>query len=286
MNGFLLIDKDKGMTSFDVVREVRRIAGEKKVGHAGTLDPLATGLLLVAVGEGTKLLEFFIGSDKEYEVSAVFGFVSDTYDAEGKIEKVNADAVFEKNDLEDAIKKYFIGEFYQMPPKFSALKIKGRRAYESARKGEKVELKARKVKLEIFDIIDFKWPKVSFRIKCGSGTYVRSLVHDLGQRLNCGAYVENLRRIKVGNFSVADTVKLKNLDKKIDQYLISLEEAAKNFVVWKLNNEEFYGLSNGNILKNKKIEQEDFVMAFYKGKLVGVLENSDSGVKYRKMIRR
>ncbi|MFH1284427.1 MAG: tRNA pseudouridine(55) synthase TruB [Candidatus Peregrinibacteria bacterium] len=275
MNGFLFIDKEKGATSFDVVRNVRRITGERRVGHAGTLDPLATGLLIVGIGEGTKLLEFFVGNDKEYEVLAHFGYKSDTYDADGKIKEVDTEAVFKKDDIERIIEKSFLGEISQMPPKFSALKIEGRRAYDMARKGEDVKLKPRKIKIYDFKIIDFAWPKVSFRVKCGSGTYIRSLVNDLGENLGCGAYVEGLRRTKVGDFSVENA----DLSK-----LIPLETVVGKFDHMELDDEGFGGLKDGRILKNKKVEQGRAVMAFYKGKLVGVLEGSGCGIKYKKQI--
>ena len=297
MRGFLLIDKEKGCSSFDVVRDVRRLTAVKRVGHAGTLDPLATGLLLVAVGEGTKLLEFFIGCGKEYEVVARFGAVSDTYDAEGEIKEMDKSDLFEKEDkmrgvLEDYIGKEFLGEIEQIPPKYSALKIEGKRACDILRKGGDVEMKSRQVRIDEFEVVDFNWPEVSFRVVCGSGTYIRSLIHDLGQVVGCGAYVLELRRTKVGDFDVGDASLLGNLklggdevDKKVEQGLISLEEVVEKFDCWNLIDEDFEGLKDGKALLSKKIEQDGVVMAIYKGKLVGVLENaSKGGVKYRKMI--
>lgn len=217
MNGLILIDKPRGITSFDVVAKVRRITGEKRVGHAGTLDPLATGLLIVGVGRDfTKQLGSYLKMDKEYEVMAEFGAVSDTYDADGRIfsSADNRDLTVgqtvikrvEKNDLLRIIKKKFLGHIQQIPPKYSALKIKGKRACDRMRQGENVELEPREVTIDEFLIMDFSWPKVKFRVKCGSGTYVRSLIHDLGQELGCGAYVIELRRTKIGEYSVDDAV--------------------------------------------------------------------------------
>lgn len=223
MDGFLLIDKEKGMTSFDVVREVRRIVGEKKVGHSGTLDKAATGLLIMGVGKATKGLTNLIGCDKEYEFRAKFGYVSDTYDALGVIEKTDFEGEIEKSEMEKVMER-FLGEILQMPPKYSALKIGGRRASDIVRSGGEVELKPRKVRIYSFDVIKYDWPLVDFRVKCGSGTYIRSLVYDLGSELGCGGYVVELRRTKIDDFSVSDACLLGGLSKKVEQRLISLEE--------------------------------------------------------------
>lgn len=208
MDELILIDKEKGMTSFDVVRRVKRITGIKKVGHGGTLDPLATGLLIVGVGKGTKLLNNFLKCDKEYEVEAKFGYVSDSYDADGRISEGNSLLKFTKKEVSDVIEKFFLGEIEQFPPKYSALKIGGKRACDIMRRGGDVVLASRKIKIYEFKIMSFKWPKVEFLIKCGSGTYVRSLIHDLGQKLGCGAYVTELRRTRVGDLLIKDAKKL------------------------------------------------------------------------------
>jgi len=288
MDGFLLIDKDKGLTSFDVVAKVRKITSEKRVGHAGTLDPLATGLLILALGQGTKILEYLVGFDKEYEVIAEFGKESDTYDADGEIEVVDDETVFTTAQIEKVIKKKFLGNIKQVPPKYSALKVKGEKACDIMRKGGKVELVPRDVKIFAFTPLKYQWPYVFFRIKCGSGTYVRSLVHDLGNELGCGAYVKGLRRIKVGNFSVKDASKLENIgDKtKLTKALISVDEIASKFKQILLKPEDIKALKDGKTLMSKKIDQDDVVMAFSGDKFLGVLEsgNGGKGVKFRKAI--
>ncbi len=216
MDGFLIIDKPKGKTSFDIVRDVRRETGVRRVGHGGTLDPLATGLLVVAVGKATKLLSNFLGCEKEYEVRAKFGFVSDSYDADGRIEKVSERKI-SMNEIKEEILRNFIGKISQLPPKYSALKVKGKRAADIMRAGGDVELKPRTVLIKKFEVMDYVWPEVSFRVECGSGTYVRSLVHDLGQNLGVGAYVLELRRTKVGDFDVREA----------GSSLVSIEDVAK-----------------------------------------------------------
>ncbi len=280
MKGFFLIDKESGGSSFKVVAAVRKLTGIRKVGHSGTLDPLATGLLVVAVGEATKLLEYLIGCDKEYETLAEFGSVSDTFDADGKVEAGAVQKKCSKVEVEDALSA-FVGNIEQVPPMFSALKIAGRPAYELARNGEELEMKARSVEVRSFDILDFNWPFVRFAVSCSTGTYIRSLVHDLGGVLGCGAYVKELRRLSVGGFNVSDAVLLEDLDIKKD--LLSLEKVMADFPRIELSDEEFQGLKDGRVL-NKKCEQGGVIMAFYKGKIVGVLEKVNGGVKYKKVI--
>ncbi len=281
-----MIDKAGGKTSFDVVREVKKLFNMRRVGHSGTLDPLATGLLILALGQGTKLLEYLLGMDKVYEVKAIFGSVSDTYDAEGEISVVDEEAIFTERDIEKTIEENFLGKIEQLPPKYSALKVKGKKACDIMREGGDVELKPRKVNIYGFEITDFNWPIVDFRVFCGSGTYIRSLVHDLGQKLGCGAYVKELRRTSIGDFSVDDAVSVDDLIKKSDQKVLDLEAFAGKFKNISLNDQEFEVLSHGGVLKNKKVEQKEPVMAFYKDKFVGILENAKSidGIKFRKMI--
>lgn len=227
MDGFILIDKEKGMTSFGVVKRVRYLSKEKKVGHSGTLDPLATGLLIIALGRCTKSLTNLIGCDKEYEVIAKFGYVSNTYDGEGEIKASGFKNKYKRSDIAEVIKKSFLGEIEQMPPIYSAKKIKGVRAYNLARQGKEVILKPKKIKVNLFEIEKFSWPEVKFKIKCGSGCYVRSLIHDLGQKLKVGAYVQELRRTKINDFSVVNARKLDELNENIEQEIIPIEEMAK-----------------------------------------------------------
>lgn len=283
--GFLLIDKPTGITSFDVVRIVKKIFGVKRVGHSGTLDPLATGLLLIAVGEGTKLLEFFIGVDKEYEVVAKFGYRSDTYDADGKIEEIDSSVSKTKNEILKIICENFLGEIQQIPPKYSALKIKGKKAYELARQNQEFELKAREVKISSFEILDFEWPLVRFGVVCSSGTYIRSLINDLGEKLGCGAYVQELRRIQIGQFSVEQALSLEKIKASIqlNNFLVPLEKIVRNFPHLDLTNVELESLKISGQILGKKIDQ-GFVAAFYENTLVGILEKTKTGVKFRKRI--
>lgn len=206
MNQILFIDKSKGITSFDVIRRLRNKLGIKKMGHAGTLDPLATGLLIIATGSATKEISKYMNLPKEYEVLIEFGKTSTTYDADGEISQgVLMDVG--RIEFEDNLKN-FIGEILQTPPIFSAKKIKGVRAYDLARQGKEVKLEPRKVKIDKIEILDFSWPFVKLRVNCGKGTYIRSLAHDIGEKLGCGGYVKELRRTAIGDFKVENAERI------------------------------------------------------------------------------
>lgn len=206
MDQILLIDKPSGITSFDVIRRLRNKLGIKKMGHAGTLDPLATGLLIIAVGPATKEISRYMDLPKEYEVLIEFGKNSTTYDADGEISQGVLKDI-SRTEFENILKN-FTGEILQMPPIFSAKKIKGVRAYDLARQGKEVKLEPRKVKIDKIEILNWDWPFVSLRVNCGKGTYIRSLAHDIGERLGCGGYVKELRRTAIGEFKVEDAEKI------------------------------------------------------------------------------
>lgn len=215
MDGILLIDKSKGWTSFDVVAKVRGLirqeTGQKKpkVGHTGTLDPQATGLLVLVLGNYTKRAGEFSKLDKTYEVTMKLGQTSTTGDEEGEKTSVSD----KKPPLEaiEAVLKGFIGEIDQIPPQFSAIKVNGQRAYKLARAGQEVKLEPRKVK--IYEITDMKYdcPEIRFTTKVSSGTYIRSLVEDIGHKLGTGAYMSNLHRTQVGQFNVSDAMQVSSL---------------------------------------------------------------------------
>lgn len=295
MRGFLLVDKGKGMTSFDVVYKVRKWAQEKRVGHAGTLDPLATGLLIVAIGEATKVLEYLIGFDKEYEVVGRFGAASDTFDAEGKIEVLSEKDMkkYEKmtqKSFEENVLPKFLGEINQVPPKYSALKIDGKRAMDLARDGKEFEMKSRKVMIHDLKIVKFDWPEVLIKVKCGSGTYIRSLINDMGELVGCGAYVKELRRVSIDRYNVENAIEISRdfdfVNKNIEQDLVSLEKMLSHWPKIELTDEEFALLKNGGSVLYKKSEHEGVFLAYLKDKIVGVLEKGrDLGtIKFRKQI--
>ncbi|MGL4631921.1 MAG: tRNA pseudouridine(55) synthase TruB [Leadbetterella sp.] len=208
----LLIDKPLTWTSFDVVNKVR-YAGKgifKKVGHAGTLDPLATGLLILCTGKKTKEIDTYQAQEKEYTGKLVLGKTTPSFDLETEIDAEYAIEHISDFKMQEA-RKQFLGKIQQVPPIFSAIKVNGKRAYESARKGQDIELKSREVEIKEFEIDTQNFPEISFKIVCSKGTYIRSLVRDFGLALNSGAYMSELRRTKIGNFRVEDAHKLEDL---------------------------------------------------------------------------
>jgi len=211
-SGFILIDKPSGMTSHDVVDYLRKITKIKKIGHSGTLDPIATGLLILGIGrEATKKLSKFQKLDKEYVAKIRLGAVSDTFDRAGKIKEIEVKKIPTKNEIEEVLKT-FQGEILQSPPPYSAKKIKGAKLYQLARKGILVKAKPKKVKIYKIEILNYDWPYLEIKVSCSSGTYVRSLANDIGEKLKCGGYIEELRRTKIGNFSVENAKKLKEIN--------------------------------------------------------------------------
>lgn len=212
MNGLLIINKPLHYTSMDVIRKVRKLTGIRKVGHAGTLDPLATGVLLVCIGKATKKIDSLMNTTKEYVAEIDLTAFSETDDAQGPLELINIDKIPTLTEIQNILAQ-FIGEISQMPPKYSALKINGIPAYKKARRGETVELKPRNVIINSIDLISFQWPVLKIKISCGKGTYIRSLARDIGVILKTGGYLISLERTAVGNYRIEDTIDLSKIEK-------------------------------------------------------------------------
>jgi tRNA pseudouridine55 synthase len=213
MDGLLVINKPSGWTSFDVVAKIRGKLKVRKIGHTGTLDPMATGVLVLCIGKATKLAQKMIGLDKEYIAEIMFGAVSDTDDAEGKV-VINKEAgVKSETEIVRALKQ-FEGVIKQVPPKFSAKKIDGQRAYKLARKGKEVKLEPSEVTIHEIELLDYKWPVLKVRVSCGKGTYMRSLARDLGEALGVGGYLSKLERTKVGQYSIDHSVSIEEADEE------------------------------------------------------------------------
>lgn len=230
MNGILLVDKPVDWTSFDVVNYVRRmiasIEGKKpkhvKVGHTGTLDPAATGLLVLCVGKYTKKVPELIKMDKTYEVELTLGKTSTTGDREGDLTEISIN-VPGIEQINQAVEK-FIGEIEQIPPAYSAIKINGRRAYELARAGEKVVMAPRKVTIYSIKNIDYSYPKVTFTSRVGSGTYIRSLAEDIGRELGVGAYMSDLRRTSIGDATISQAYSVSDINEEVLQKTLAATE--------------------------------------------------------------
>ena len=232
MDGFLLVDKPLDWTSFDVVNKVRgTIARDQgvrpkrvKVGHSGTLDPKATGLLVLAIGKGTKSLEQYLKLDKTYEATVQLGATSSSDDVDGEIIQKEGSLEPSKDSVLETLNT-FVGEIEQVPPIFSAIKIDGRRAYSLARSGQQPVMKPRTVCIHSIKSVQYSWPELTFITEVGSGTYIRSLARDIGEKLEVGGYLTALRRTKVGNFSIADAINIDDLNiELIQSSLITLED--------------------------------------------------------------
>ncbi|MBM3934639.1 MAG: tRNA pseudouridine(55) synthase TruB [SAR202 cluster bacterium] len=216
LNGILNINKPSGITSMDVVRRIRRASGQKRVGNAGTLDPIASGVLPVCLGQGTRMVEHLMEGKKVYRATFLLGVETDTYDSDGTVVRTVDPSAVRPPDLEGVLKS-FHGEIDQLPPMYSAIKVQSRRLYDLARSGEEVERTTRKVRVYSLEIIETSLPSFTVDITCGRGFYVRSLGHDVGERLGCGAHMTALERRRVGPFDIESATGL-------DVALVALEE--------------------------------------------------------------
>ena len=250
ISGVLVIDKPVGLTSHDIVQVVRKGTGIRRAGHTGTLDPRASGVLVVLIGPAVRLSEYVSASDKRYQAIVRLGSSTDTYDAEGEITRTASPDEISEEMFENALSN-FIGEIEQVPPPYSAVKVKGRKAYEMARKGEEVELEPRIIQVHNLELLEWAPPEAVIDVYCSSGTYVRSLANDLGNVLGCGAHLIGLRRTKSGRFTLRDSVPLNKLrdaftDGSWYQYLIPAAEALSDWPSIELNPELVDAVRHGH----------------------------------------
>lgn len=284
IEGVLNVDKPLKMTSHGVVDRVRGLTGIRRVGHGGTLDPLASGVLVLALGRATRLLEYVAGQAKRYEACVHLGKISDTYDGEGRI--VDGPAVeVTRNDVEEALAQ-FRGVIRQIPPMHSALKRHGRPLYQLAREGVEVEREAREVTIYALQIAEWDPPLVELQLWCSSGTYVRSLAHDLGQVLGCGAYLAGLRRTAVGHFVLQDAVSLEELTSdNVRTYLQSPDSAVWHLPRLEVSKDDAVRLANGQWLSGDGTKSEGEVVRAYDpaGVFVGVLARAGDRWRPRKI---
>jgi tRNA pseudouridine55 synthase len=212
----LLIDKPLDWTSFDAVRKIRNLLRIKKVGHAGTLDPLATGLLIVCTGKFTKKINEYMAREKEYTGTITLGAVTPTYDLESEPTDFKSYKAISREQIEEAARS-FTGEIMQLPPAHSAIKVDGKRLYQLARQGKEVKLEPRKVFIKEFSIEKLELPVIHFKVVCSTGTYIRSLANDLGASLGCGGYLSSLRRTRIGEFNVSDAMTIEGFEEEINR---------------------------------------------------------------------
>jgi tRNA pseudouridine55 synthase len=272
MFGLLNIDKPAGLTSRDVVNRVQRLVRPHKVGHAGTLDPLATGVLVVAVGPATRLVEYVQRMKKTYRSVFLLGRTSDTEDASGTVVELASARTPTLAEVEAVIPR-FIGTIQQRPPAFSALKVAGRRAYELARKGDAVELAARPVEILAIQIVRYEYPELELLIECGSGTYVRSLGRDIAEELGTGAVMSALRRLGVGSFRAEEGLPIDQLSVEvIGERLVSASWAIRDLPQVVVDGEEAARLKKGQSILNRFGASGEEVAALDgAGGLVGIL---------------
>ncbi|MDT8716416.1 tRNA pseudouridine(55) synthase TruB [Clostridium sp. 19966] len=252
MNGIINCYKPEGITSFDAVAKIKKTSKEKKVGHTGTLDPAASGVLPICLGKATKLIDLIMNGNKKYEVELILGTVTDTYDKEGKIIETKDVEVCE-NEIIGLINS-FKGEIMQVPPMYSALKVNGKRLYELARKGIEVERQARKVTIYDINIINIKNKTVKFDVVCSKGTYIRSLCFDIGNMLGCGAMMGNLKRKSSGIFNIENSINVLDLNENnIYDSIISMEEVLKIYTPITVNKKFYTLLKNGVKVSDKSL---------------------------------
>jgi len=252
VSGVLVVDKPVGLTSHDVVQVIRRGTGIRRAGHTGTLDPRASGVLVVLVGPAVRLSEFVSASDKRYHATIHLGSSTDTYDADGSITSTGSSSWEEITEEKfNEVLQHFVGEIVQVPPPYSAVKVKGKKAYEMAREGEEVDLEPRKIQVYSLDVLEWAPPEVVIDVYCSSGTYVRSLANDLGKELGCGAHLIGLRRTKSGRFTLRDAVPLRRLEEAFDagtwyRNLIPAAEALADWPMVELNTDQVELVRHGH----------------------------------------
>ncbi|MBI4836282.1 MAG: tRNA pseudouridine(55) synthase TruB [Candidatus Abawacabacteria bacterium] len=268
---FYLIHKPSGITSHDVISQMRKVLGIKRIGHAGTLDPLASGLMIVAVGNDTKLLEYVVGLDKKYQCTFRLGATSDTYDNEGTIIVMAGAPMIGENDLKRVLQE-FTGDIYQVPPQYSAIKIQGKKAYEYAREGQSITIPPRLISMYSLELVNFSYPDVTIAVHCSSGTYIRTLAHDIGKRLNSGAYVTKLIRTNIGNSSLTEAIDLATVDK--NSPTINFKSICPQYEYRDLTEEEWRKVKMGQAISSTIDYVNEIVLGSYHDQIVSVLQYS------------
>ncbi len=282
LTGILNINKPKGLTSHDVVAQVRRISGQRRVGHAGTLDPIATGVLLLCLGQATRVCEYLMADRKVYQARIYLGISTDTYDSEGQITDRASCEHISKQQVEGVLEK-MVGPLEQIPPIYSALKHQGTPLYRLARRGESVELKPRRVVIHALELLEWQPPLLEAKIHCGKGTYIRSLAHDLGQRLGCGAHVTSLTRLASGRFQLRDAWTLEQVRRAAEQgelaaLLLPMDAALQAFPAITVSGDLARMIQFGQRVQLHDAPQGDLLTAYATdGRLLALLRPSPEG---------
>jgi tRNA pseudouridine55 synthase len=291
LTGLLLIDKPGGWTSHDVVAKARGITGRRRIGHTGTLDPMATGLLVLCLGRATRLVEYLTSHAKHYEGEIQLGVATDTDDAQGAVIARHSVPALSASDLSDVAKR-FLGEHHQVPPAYSAIKIRGQRAYAAARSGSPLNLPSRSVVVHELTLAQISDDRLSISVHCGAGTYVRSLARDIGGALGCGGHLATLRRTRAGKLDVAGAVSLEHLAMhtaagRLSELLLPMDEGIIDHEAAILTNEHGRQLATGVPVHVETAERAVSSARIYTadGRFVAVAEVSSAGqIKPRKVL--
>ena len=290
MKGILNVYKNRGMSSFDVVRKIKFLAHEKKVGHTGTLDPEATGVLPVALGKATKIIDYIMNSSKAYEVKLILGKKTTTYDLEGEVVSEKDVSHIKEEEAMDVVLS-FIGEIDQIPPMYSALKKNGVRLYDLARQGIEVEREARRITIHDITDIKIELPYISMTVCCSKGTYIRSLCYDIGEKLNVGATMTMLNRSATSVFKQEDSINIEDLtEENIENHLITIEEALRDFPKLTVESSFTKLLVNGVNVFDKRLTNEKRTQGVLyrvydnEGLFIGLGKQEDRGFKIEKLL--
>lgn len=292
MNIIINLNKDRDITSQEAVTKVKRLFKVKKAGHAGTLDPLATGVLLVCLNEATKITGYLANLDKEYLAVMKLGEATDTYDCEGKIVKKAADFEVSDSEISKTI-NMFIGDIEQTPPMYSAIKLNGEPLYKLARRGIEVEIQPRKVSIYSIELLNYESPFLTLRVSCAKGTYVRSLCNDIGNVLGVGAHLTELKRTKIGHFTIENSAKLEELPGK-NEALQTIDYALMHIPEVRLFDTALQKVKNGNPVREDVLELESLTtnnltspksirLKDYEGRIFGIGRISNGWIKPERM---
>ena len=288
MDGVIVICKEKGFTSHDVVAKLRGILHMKKIGHTGTLDPDAEGVLPVALGKATRLVDMITDKEKTYEAVMRLGVVTDTQDMSGTVLSQTTELSVTEEELCTVVSS-FVGDYMQVPPMYSALKVNGKKLYELAREGKTVERKPRPVHFYEIEILDISFPLVRFRVTCSKGTYIRTLCHDIGEKLGCGAAMESLLRTKVGRFTLDDAITLAQTEEAvqkgiIESKILGIEEILAEYPRVCCTKEGDSLLANGNPLVQALVDAPEkngwIRMSSSEGSFAGVYQWDEKRIRY------
>lgn len=287
VSGVLVVDKPVGLTSHDVVQIIRRGTGIRRAGHTGTLDPRASGVLVVLIGPAVRLSEFVSAEDKRYQATIRLGSSTDTYDAEGTPNGPEVPVDIEKEQFTELL-THFVGEIEQKPPAYSAIKVQGQRAYDMARRGEEVDLAPRIIHVHSLELLEWALPEAVVDVHCSSGTYVRSLAHDIGAELGVGGHLVGLRRTRSGRFTLRDAVSLRRLREAFEQgtwaqFLIPAAEALADWPAVELDEEALHKISNGIRIPAEPGATGLARAVSQQGELVAVVEVKDGEWQPRKV---